>query len=544
MALRFVSGSSEYLSNATLCSITDYPFTLSCWFREEGGGTRGLVYLVDTASGNYHQGLDLRTSGGNTVNAASKKAGPAEVKAVTTTNWSTNTWHHACGVFAANNDRRAFLDGGGKGTNTGNVSFEAGLDSTYIGARRSNGTTSFYMQGRICETAIWNIALTDTEVAALGAGACPLLIRPDALVAYWPIGGVYSGDSDNVDILGGYNVTDNGTPDPADHRPGIFYPPTEIWTPEVSAAAYEDAISQGTGVGGTTATDITAEPQASQGTGVGGTTSTDITAEPQASQGTGVGGTTSTDITAEPQASQGTGVGGTSEAEVSKEVQASQGTGVGGTTATDITAEPQASQGTGVGGTTSTDITAEPQASQGTGVGGTSEAEVSKEVQASQGTGVGGTTSTDITAEPQASQGTGVSGVASTDITAEPQASQGTGIGGTAVSELAGATYEDDISQGTGVGGTTSTDITAEPQASQGTGVGGTTSTDITAEAKASQETALNGIIVVEALMEVLSSQGFGIGATITAQVITAGGFPYGKNTLSGGMQELTGGLL
>ena len=46
--------------------------------------------------------------------------------------------------------------------------------------------------GDLAEAAVWNVALTDAEVAALARGIHPFLIRPDALVAYWPILGRYS----------------------------------------------------------------------------------------------------------------------------------------------------------------------------------------------------------------------------------------------------------------------------------------------------------------------------------------------------------------
>ena len=56
--------------------------------------------------------------------------------------------------------------------------------------KRSNDSQFF--GGDIAELAIWNIALSDDDVFALGDPdnrVSPLLVRPDALVGYWPLVG-------------------------------------------------------------------------------------------------------------------------------------------------------------------------------------------------------------------------------------------------------------------------------------------------------------------------------------------------------------------
>jgi hypothetical protein len=76
------------------------------------------------------------------------------------------------------------------------------------------------MNGRIAEAGIWNVALSDREVAALASGVHPARMRPDALVAYWPLWG---DDSPELDWhpSGGtrYPMTLTGTPTKANHAP-------------------------------------------------------------------------------------------------------------------------------------------------------------------------------------------------------------------------------------------------------------------------------------------------------------------------------------
>jgi hypothetical protein len=79
---------------------------------------------------------------------------------------------------------------------------------------------SFDHLGLIAHPAIWNVALTDEEVAALGAGASPLTIRPWALVFYAP----YLGrDSSEIDIVGGRILTVTGA-SASNTEPRISWP--------------------------------------------------------------------------------------------------------------------------------------------------------------------------------------------------------------------------------------------------------------------------------------------------------------------------------
>lgn len=55
----------------------------------------------------------------------------------------------------------------------------------YAKAGASDG--SAFMNGRIAEVAIWNVALTDDELIALSKRVSPLMVRRDAIVAYYPL---------------------------------------------------------------------------------------------------------------------------------------------------------------------------------------------------------------------------------------------------------------------------------------------------------------------------------------------------------------------
>jgi len=119
-------------------------------------------------------------------------------------------------VWAATNDRRSYIDGASKGTNTTNV--VVSNSSLLVGCDYGWAAREAYFSGSIAEVGVWNVALTDAEAAILAKGYSPLLIRPQSLVAYYPL----IRDTDD-DIVGGYSMTPINAPTIAAH-PRVLYP--------------------------------------------------------------------------------------------------------------------------------------------------------------------------------------------------------------------------------------------------------------------------------------------------------------------------------
>ncbi len=203
MARLFDDASNEYLlASGTTLGISDYPFTMAAWFNSDTAVKQTVIGFGDADAVAYHR-LYLRDPSDLNVWAYSRNPTHGGRFAVTSTQWSTATWHHACAVFTATNNRAVFLDGGGKGTNAVQCDFDA-VDQTGIGAN-VDSSVGDKMSGSIAEVAVWNVALTDAEVAILAAGYSPLFVRPQNLVAYWPlIRGL-------TDPVGGYDMTASGT---------------------------------------------------------------------------------------------------------------------------------------------------------------------------------------------------------------------------------------------------------------------------------------------------------------------------------------------
>ena len=237
MARLFDDAQNEYLMyNGSV--LNNEPITMACWFyTNDAGADQMLMSIADTSNLEY---FGLAAMGDELDDYIIARSYDGDFgTAQTTTQFSVDTWHHACGIFASDTDRRVYLDGGGKGTNVEDFSPD-NLDNTTIGGLLFFNNFYWPMSGRIAEAAIWNVALTDDEVASLAEGYSPLFIKPENLVAYWPL----VRDTDN-DVVGGYNMTAVNTPSIMRHPPQIMGravvsigAPTAIVPPPVAGYGY------------------------------------------------------------------------------------------------------------------------------------------------------------------------------------------------------------------------------------------------------------------------------------------------------------------
>lgn len=249
MARLFDDANNEYLE-AAAAAATAAPLTISAWCYVDDD-TRGNCG-ASLHDGNGEDAFYFYAHSDNKVRAYTKEGGGTYDYAATSTTFAADTWFHACAVYAAVDDRAAYLNGGGKGTSSDTVE-PAGINTTTVGDLGSG--FSMY-SGRLAEVAIWNVALTDAEVSILADGYSPLLIRPESLVGYWPTIGRHSPE---IDLVGGNDLTLNsGDSGPvAAAHPRIIYPSQSfIATPAVEE--YDLVAAQGSYTFSGQATDVLA----------------------------------------------------------------------------------------------------------------------------------------------------------------------------------------------------------------------------------------------------------------------------------------------
>lgn len=205
MARSFNSITPDYLQVEN-APVTAPPLTLACWF----SGDQGVLLNVCDGTAT-DRGFSLLVTSTQVVRVATGNR-----VADSTTTFTDNMWNHACGVITSPTLRAAFLNGGGKGTNTqNNVPSEP--NRTSLG-RYNDFTPGNNYTGNIAEAGIWNTNLTDAEVAILAAGYAPPFVRPSNLVFYLPLV-----RDDDEDVAGGLSLSASGSPGIGAHS-RIIYP--------------------------------------------------------------------------------------------------------------------------------------------------------------------------------------------------------------------------------------------------------------------------------------------------------------------------------
>lgn len=197
---RSFNGSTDYLTVASV-PISAYPFTMACFFNTTDTTTAQGLIAFDSGAGNYHALLANGNVGGDPVGAASRIS--TYTAATSSTGYTSGTWHHAAGVWTSSTSRDAFIDGGSKGSDTNSRLFDT-MVNTDMGIFKS---ATGYLTGSLANAAIWNVALTDAEIASLATGVSPLLIRPQSLVGFWPLVG---NNSPETDFVGNNDLTVTG----------------------------------------------------------------------------------------------------------------------------------------------------------------------------------------------------------------------------------------------------------------------------------------------------------------------------------------------
>ena len=208
-----LNGTTQYLYRTDLCGLSSYPFTMACWYHPDTNTTNACPMAFSDSTTTAHFNLlqfdyDLLGTVRQTSNTGSS------AHAVSATTYTTGNWHHIAAVCTNSNDRTVFLNGVNEATNTTTKSFPSGTMNRFsIGALIRSSVIN-YCDGRLCEAALWDRALSDDEVASLATGMSPLYFN--SIHAYWPL------VRDAKDIVGGYDLTIQGSPPIGDHYPGLI----------------------------------------------------------------------------------------------------------------------------------------------------------------------------------------------------------------------------------------------------------------------------------------------------------------------------------
>jgi hypothetical protein len=212
MAYNFTAASSQHLTTPDTASLDiTGALTLCAWVKSSGSyGTaaRGVLTKYETATNNRSYGIAINSTG-KIFFIIGNGTGGYSVAGATTIGTG---WRHITGVFTPSTKIEAFCDGASDGTNNTNI-FSALFSGT---APLAVGMISFSSvnncwDGQIAEAAVYNAALTASEVASLANGMTCDKIRPQNLVFYAPL------VRNLIDQKGGLTITNNNGATVANH---------------------------------------------------------------------------------------------------------------------------------------------------------------------------------------------------------------------------------------------------------------------------------------------------------------------------------------
>lgn len=188
---RTFNGSTQALSRSVTC-IADATaaFTMGCWFNTSSYKSAGIFQLGLAAGAKYVNLLEDST--GYTFCEA-RTDGTYSDSTLNTTSLVVGTWYYGLVIWAPavpTNHFYCYCNG-----STDVQAFDGndnitGAFAQNILAQQNDGGTIVWFAGTIAFPAVWNVALTTTEIDSLATGINPRKIRPQSLVSYSRLPGV------------------------------------------------------------------------------------------------------------------------------------------------------------------------------------------------------------------------------------------------------------------------------------------------------------------------------------------------------------------
>ena len=162
----YFNGSSYInISPDILDEITDYPITISYWFKtsDQGSATHVACWLGKSDVNDRYIQTGIRQGKGMlTVRNPNFDLGLVE----SASNLDDDVWHHTVAVFNSADDRKLYIDGELDSSSNDSVPFVDGMDKISIG-RNSRASATDYMVGSLDELYIYNTALNDVQIKYL-----------------------------------------------------------------------------------------------------------------------------------------------------------------------------------------------------------------------------------------------------------------------------------------------------------------------------------------------------------------------------------------
>ena len=230
---RSFNGSSDYLSASITGLVAAAPFSVSSWVKPVSfSGGNGVSVGYGESSGSDYWCLFYKgTSSGDGQFERSMGGGAQDTTGGALT---VNVWNHLAVVVSTTSNALIYVNGtaGSADTSTQATSNMTELD---IGRILIGGTAFDYFDGEIGEVAIWDSALTSTDITNLygggTSGANPVTVEEASLIAYYRINPGNVSPEPYYSTYGTVNMTVNGTTSETGDNPPVQAPPSAVVIP-------------------------------------------------------------------------------------------------------------------------------------------------------------------------------------------------------------------------------------------------------------------------------------------------------------------------
>ena len=222
---RDFDGASNHMQTVTAAALDILgDITLAAWINPDTiSGVDTIMRKRDAAgNGGYHLDLNNGLVRISVMNVGTQYVQPSAL-AVT-----AGSWAHVAGrkLGTGAGSLIPYINGVAANSGGNAVANQTASTGNLFIATTSDGSGRF--DGRIAECAIWSAALDDAEIAALGKGFTPDMIRPQSLVYYVPL----EGDDTQCqrELRNSLTAFLNGTALRAD-RPRLITPSPAVYLP-------------------------------------------------------------------------------------------------------------------------------------------------------------------------------------------------------------------------------------------------------------------------------------------------------------------------
>jgi len=218
---RFINrGSGDYIDFGGAAGVLNIAnggkISVSCLVKYFEALPTGTQVLLSKGYDGSTTAWQLYSDNGGNINWGAFGGGSGAVAAAHT--MLDAAWHHVGGTYDQS-VWNVYQDGASLGTNADATGTRSNTALFQVGSVDVIGTPGNKYLGSIAEVGVWDTDLTTAEMASLGKGFSPLLIRPSALIFYAPLIGKASPE---LDIVGGLAGTLTGTS--TDSHPRVFMP--------------------------------------------------------------------------------------------------------------------------------------------------------------------------------------------------------------------------------------------------------------------------------------------------------------------------------